>query len=186
MADRLPVRDAADRSPSEPSRRNTNREQNRGQNRNQSPNRSDDRAPQSHPKGDQGARGDRYGRSDRQARPKPDRSRTQRSGGRQSDRSDDRRRYVLTRDAALELLALWLDEPGDADEDVLDEALESLYEPRALSTSERADASAGLLVCIDLDANDRYEARRSILEDEYDLSPAVADRLVAKVRSQLN
>jgi len=89
-------------------------------------------------------------------------------------------------EAAEELVELLVDKPGEADETLLDEALESLEGAAPHLPGEIQQAvGAGELVAIQLDV-DEIAAARTLIENDAETEPStirrLADRLSARVR----
>ncbi len=121
------------------------------------------------------------------ARTGEDRQRSTSEDGGQS-RSQHRptgpdRRYVLSLDELDEVLALLTDAPGDADEDMLLEALDSLYMPKDVAGSVLDEIQSGKVAAFRLDANERMALRSLITEFESSTSERMRQRLISILES---
>jgi threonine dehydrogenase-like Zn-dependent dehydrogenase len=81
----------------------------------------------------------------------------------------------LTLPAAEELLALVNDDPGDADEDLLSDALEGLGTPRVVDNATHARRKRGEVVAIGFTPQER-KALEALILDEVDLPADVQRR----------
>lgn len=96
------------------------------------------------------------------------------------------RRYVLQRCEFDELIALLENHPGEADETMLLEVLDSLYQPVEYTDAVRTAARTGAVVVFQMGALERWELRRAIAEPGWMMPPrlhhAVLTLLYAAVR----
>lgn len=93
------------------------------------------------------------------------------------------RRYVLTFAELAEVLDLLTDAPGEVDENLLLDALESLYMPLDVTGQVLEDVQAGRFTAFKLDANERMALRSLITEFGSSAGVRMHQRLISILTS---
>lgn len=98
---------------------------------------------------------------------------------------DDPQKVVLDVEVAEEVVALVKDEPGDADEELLDQAIESLEDagPRVPADGQKM-AAEGEAIAIELTPTGA-DALRTLIEDDREVQPARLRRIGQRIGSKL-
>jgi hypothetical protein len=100
--------------------------------------------------------------------------------------TDPNRKVVLEPDAAVELIDLIRDQPGRADEDLLDEALDAFEHPfHRVPTVDQQRAAGGEVVAIEVRA-EAIEAVTTLVRDDRPAQPRVLRRLAKRLRGKLD
>jgi hypothetical protein len=93
------------------------------------------------------------------------------------------RRYVLQRCEFDELLALLEDRPGEADETMLLEVLDALYQPVDYTDAVRSSARAGDVIVFQMGAAERWELRRVITEPGHSMPDRLHTTMLVRLRT---
>ena len=104
---------------------------------------------------------------------------------RHTDAGQEPTKVVLEPEAAEELVALLADDPGVADEALLDEALEAIEAPhRHLPTEAQSAVAEGELVAMQFESRE-LDVARTLIEEDRVVDPTSIPRLRDRLRARV-